>query len=84
MFKELNLGPRQRTTVAAAMTLGAVLVLLLVFAAILWGLTAFVGTFRNVLLPPVVAGILTMLLRPYYDLLLKLCLWPIQAMAEEC
>jgi len=73
MFKELNLGPRQRTTVAAAMTLGAVLVLLLVFAAILWGLTAFVGTFRNVLLPPVVAGILTMLLRPYYDLLLKLC-----------
>jgi len=73
MFKELNLGPRQRTTVAAAMTLGAVLVLLLVFAAILWVLIAFVGTFRTVLLPPVVAGILTMLLRPYYDLLLKLC-----------
>jgi len=73
MFKELELGSRQRTTVAAAITLGAALVLLLVFSATVWGLALFVGAFQNVLLPPVVAGILTMLLRPYYNWLLKLC-----------
>jgi predicted PurR-regulated permease PerM len=73
MFKELELGPRQRATVAAAMTLGAVLVLLAVFSAIVWGLARFIGTFQNVLLPPVVAGILAMLLRPYYSWLVKVC-----------
>ncbi|MBL0700750.1 MAG: AI-2E family transporter [Desulfosarcina sp.] len=73
MFEELKLGSRQRTTVAAAITLGATLVLLLVFSTTVWGLTLFVGAFQNVLLPPVVAGILTMLLRPYYNCLLKLC-----------
>ncbi len=73
MLEGLELGPRQRMTVAAAMTLGAVLVLLLVFSAAVWGLALFVGAFKNVLLPPVVAGVLTMLLRPYYDWLLKLC-----------
>ena len=73
MFEELKLGSRQRTTVAAAITLGATLMLLLVFSATVWGLTLFVGAFQNVLLPPVVAGILTMLLRPYYNCLLKLC-----------
>jgi predicted PurR-regulated permease PerM len=73
MFEELKLGSRQRTTVAAAMTLGAALVLVLVFSTTVWGLALFVGAFQNVLLPPVVAGILTMLLRPYYNWLLKLC-----------
>ena len=73
MFKELELGPRQRRTVAAAITLGAVLVLLAVFGATVWGLTRFVGAFQNVLLPPMVAAILAMLLRPYYDLLVKVC-----------
>lgn len=64
MLKELELGPRQRTTVAAAITLLSVLILLAVFFAALWGLAHFVGTFQNVLLPPIVAGILAMLLRP--------------------
>jgi predicted PurR-regulated permease PerM len=73
MLKELELGPRQRTTVAAAVTLGAVLVLLAVFGVAIWGLARFVGTFQNVLLPPIVAGILAMLLRPYYDFLVKAC-----------
>ncbi len=73
MFEELDLGPRQRTTVAAAITLGAVLMLVLVFSVMVWGLAHFVGAFKNVLFPPVVAGILTMLFRPYYDLLLKVC-----------
>ncbi|MFP4168296.1 MAG: AI-2E family transporter [Desulfonatronovibrionaceae bacterium] len=73
MFKELELSPRQRATVAAAMTLGAVLLLLTVFSGFVWGLARFVGAFQNVLLPPVVAGILTMLLRPYYSWLVKAC-----------
>ncbi|MFP4049831.1 MAG: AI-2E family transporter [Desulfovermiculus sp.] len=73
MLKELELSPRQRATVAAAITLGAVLVLLAAFSAIVWGLARFVGAFQNVLLPPVVAGILTMLLRPYYSWLVKVC-----------
>jgi predicted PurR-regulated permease PerM len=73
MFKELELGPRQRTTIAAAITLGAVLVLLAVFGTTVWGLARFVGAFQNVLLPPIVAGILAMLLRPYYNLLVKIC-----------
>ncbi len=73
MFKELELGPRQRATVAAAITLGSVLVLLVVFSLSVWGLARFVGAFQNVLLPPVVALILTMLLRPYYSFLVKVC-----------
>ena len=73
MLSNIELGPRQRTTIAAAITLGAALVLGLVCIAIVWGLALFVGFFKNVLLPPVVAGILTMLLRPYYNLLLKGC-----------
>lgn len=73
MFKELELGPRQRATVAATITLGAVLILLAIFSACVWGLARFVSTFQNVLLPPVVAGILTMLLRPYYSWLVKVC-----------
>ncbi len=73
MLKELELGPKQRTTIAAAVTLGAVLVLLAVFGTAIWGLARFVDAFQNVLLPPIVAGILAMLLRPYYDLLVKVC-----------
>lgn len=73
MLEKIELGPRQRTTVAAAMTLGAVLVLVLFFSGTVWGLALFVGAFKNVLLPPVVAGILAMLLRPYYNWLLKVC-----------
>lgn len=73
MFNELELSSRQRATIAAAVTLGAVLVLLVVFSAFVWGLARFVGVFQNVLLPPVVAGILAMLLRPYYTRLVRIC-----------
>jgi len=73
MLKELELGPRQRATVGAAITMVAVLVLLTIFIASVWGLALFIGVFQNVLLPPVVAGILTILLRPYYDWLVKIC-----------
>jgi predicted PurR-regulated permease PerM len=73
MFGELELGPRQRATVAAAMTLGAALLLLLALSIAVWGLARFVGAFHPVLLPPVVALILTMLLRPAYDGLLRVC-----------
>ena len=73
MGGQIELGPRQKTTAAAAVTLGAVLVVVLFAGALIWGLAVFVGIFKDVLLPPVVAGILVMLVRPYYDRLLKLC-----------
>jgi predicted PurR-regulated permease PerM len=73
MLKELELGPRQRATVGAAITMVAVVVLLTIFIASIWGLALCIGFFQNVLLPPVVAGILTILLRPYYDWLVKIC-----------
>jgi predicted PurR-regulated permease PerM len=73
MLRELELGPKQRTTIAAAVTLLAALLLLAVASGIVWGLARFIGHFQHVLLPPVVAGILAMLLRPYYDWLLKVC-----------
>jgi predicted PurR-regulated permease PerM len=73
MSGQIELGPRQKTTTAAAITLGAALVVALFAGALIWGLAAFVGTFKDVLLPPVVAGILAMLVRPYYDWLLRLC-----------
>jgi predicted PurR-regulated permease PerM len=73
MLKELELGPRQRATVASAMTLLAALLLVAVASGIVWGMALFVNRFQNVLLPPVVAGILAMLLRPYYDWLLRNC-----------
>lgn len=58
MFKELELSQRQRATVAAAITLGAVLVLLAIFSVSVWGLARFIGAFQNVLLLPVVAGMM--------------------------
>jgi len=73
IFNELDLSPRQRATIAAAITLGAVLLLLTAFSAFVWGLARFVSVFQDVLLPPMVAGILTMLLRPYYTRLVKIC-----------
>jgi predicted PurR-regulated permease PerM len=73
MYKELELGPRQRKTIAAAVTVLAALVLVAVFIATVGGLARFINIFQNVLLPPVVACILTMLLRPYYNGLLKFC-----------
>ncbi len=68
MLKEL--GPRQRMIVTSAITLGSGLVLVLILGYALKGLAIFVGAFQNVLFPPVVALILTMLLRPYYSRLL--------------
>jgi predicted PurR-regulated permease PerM len=73
MMKDLELGPKQRATVAAAVTLGAALLIIAAFSLVLWGLIRFVSAFQTVLLPPLVAGILMILLRPYYSWLLKIC-----------
>ncbi|MBN2161639.1 MAG: AI-2E family transporter [Pontiellaceae bacterium] len=73
MNNSVELGPRQKATTAAAITLGAALVVIFFAFALTWGLARFAGVFKDVLLPPVVAGILAMLVRPYYDWLLKVC-----------
>jgi len=72
MLKELDLTPRQRATIAAALTLSAAALLVAVFSAVIWGVAHFVASFKNILLPPIVAVILTLLLRPFYDLLLRM------------
>lgn len=72
-MKTLELGPRQRATIAAAITLGSVMILVAFISIGLWGLGQFVSAFQNVILPPVVAGILTMLLRPYFSILVTFC-----------
>lgn len=71
MGNTIELGPRQKATTATAITLGAALIVILFASVLVWLLATFVGTFQDVLLPPVVAGILAMLVRPYYDWLLK-------------
>lgn len=73
MFSKLEFGPKQRATIAAAMTLSAALALIAAIAVIIWGIAFFATSFKNVLLPPAVAGILAMLLRPYYNRLLSVC-----------
>jgi predicted PurR-regulated permease PerM len=73
MGKQIELGPRQKAATATAVTLGAVMVVLLFAGGLVWGLARFVGAFKDVLLPPMAAGILAMLVRPYYTWLLACC-----------
>lgn len=73
MKETIELGPRQKATTAAAITLGAAFVVIVVVLAFVWVLSRFVGVFKDVLLPPVIAGILAMLVRPYFNWLLRIC-----------
>ena len=73
MKETIELGPRQKATTAAAITLGASFVVIVVVLAFVWVLSRFVGAFKDVLLHPVIAGILAMLVRPYYNWLLHIC-----------
>lgn len=63
----LALGERQRTTLAAAVTVLSVFVIVCAVAALLWLVGAFFSKFSHVFLPLAVAGILALILKPYYD-----------------
>jgi predicted PurR-regulated permease PerM len=57
---------RQQSTVAAAITVLSTVVILSAAATIVWLLGAFLGTFSNVFLPLAVAGVLALILKPYF------------------
>ncbi len=67
----LELGPRQQRVIASALTILAVAVISGLMYFIFRLLALFVGGFSPVLTPLAVAGILAMMLRPFYAWLLK-------------
>ncbi len=65
----LQLTERQRSTVAAAVTLAAAAVILSATAALFWAIGTFFSAFSSVFLPLAVAAVMAFVLRPYYELL---------------
>ena len=72
----LGLSERQKTTVATAVTIVAGFVILLAVGLLLWLFGAFVTRFSSVFLPLAVAGVLAMVLKPFYELLSAKWKWP--------
>jgi predicted PurR-regulated permease PerM len=65
----LDLTPRQRATVAAALTILGVVVIVGAVGLITWLVSTFLGHFASVFLPLAVGGVVAMVFRPYYQLL---------------
>lgn len=74
-MQALELGPRQRQVLSAAITLTGLAVIGLVLYGFFTILARFVGYFSPVLTPLAVAGILALILRPYYEWLLARVRW---------
>jgi predicted PurR-regulated permease PerM len=64
-----QLSERQQLTVASAITIVATLVILLTIGGIFWLIGIFFAAFSNVFLPLAVAGVMALVVRPYYELL---------------
>jgi predicted PurR-regulated permease PerM len=67
----LKLTARQETTVATALTILAVLVIVLASAGALWLLAYFLRTFSGVFLPLAVGAVAALVCQPYYHWLLR-------------
>lgn len=65
----LELSDRQRTTIAAALTIVAACIILGAVGFVLWTLAKFVAAFSSVIMPLAVAAIAALVFRPYFDLL---------------
>ncbi|MEM7582157.1 MAG: AI-2E family transporter [Acidobacteriota bacterium] len=65
--RKFTFSNRQRATLATAVTVLSVFVIVCAVAALLWLVGAFFNTFSHVFLPLAVAGIIAMMLKPYYD-----------------
>ena len=65
----LDLTPRQRATVAAALTILGIIVIVGAVGLVTWFVTAFLRYFSSVFLPLAVGGVVAMVFRPYYQLL---------------
>ncbi len=67
----IDLSKRQKTTIAAAATVLAATILLAAVALLLWGVGNFLGRFSNVFLPLAVAGVVALILKPYFSWILR-------------
>ncbi|MFH0880182.1 MAG: AI-2E family transporter, partial [Lentisphaerota bacterium] len=79
MMNGLIFGERQKRVVAAAVTVFSALIMVLAVALILVLLTSFLSFFSNVFLPLAVAGILALLLKPLYQVILRVVRVPVVA-----
>jgi predicted PurR-regulated permease PerM len=64
---DLQLSPRQRATIAAGLTVFAVAVIVAAIGYLFWVLGRFFQEFSNVFLPLAVAGILALVMNPYFE-----------------
>jgi predicted PurR-regulated permease PerM len=64
---EIQLSPRQQNTVAVAVTILSVAVIVCAVAGLLWLLAIFLQTFSRVFLPLAVAGVIALVLNPYFE-----------------
>jgi predicted PurR-regulated permease PerM len=72
MLKEIELGPKQKSAVAAAVTVLSIFIIALFAGSVIWGIVSLIGTFQNVFFPPVAAGVIAMLVRPFYNWIFRL------------
>jgi predicted PurR-regulated permease PerM len=63
----LELSERQRSTVAAAITIVAAVVIVVAVGGLFWLFGAFFNRFSNVFLPLAVAGVAALVFQPYYE-----------------
>jgi predicted PurR-regulated permease PerM len=63
----LELSDRQRTTVAAAVTILSAVIIVAAIGAIFWLIGAFFNRFANVFLPLAVAAVAALVFQPYFD-----------------
>ena len=64
---DLSLSERQKSTLAAAVTVLSAVVILAAVGTLVWLLSAFIARFAHVLLPLAVAGVIALILQPYHD-----------------
>jgi predicted PurR-regulated permease PerM len=78
----MDLSDRQRTTLAAAVTVLSAVVILCAVAALFWLLGLFLSTFSQVFLPLAVAAVIALILKPLQDWFVeRLRLPPVLALA---
>jgi len=77
----VELSERQKETLAAAITVLSAVVILAAVVALFWLLGAFLARFSHVFLPLAVAGVIALILKPFFDWLVeRLGLHPVLAL----
>lgn len=67
----IELSERQKATQAAAVTVLSAVVIIAAGAALLWLLGAFLSRFSHAFLPLAVAGVIALILKPFFDWLVE-------------